>query len=208
MADEIEELLKRNKAWAERIKQEDPEFFDRLSKQQKPKFLWIGCSDSRVPPTQITDLMPGEVFVHRNVANVVLQTDLNCMSVIEFAIKQVKVRHVIICGHYGCAGVAAALEGSAEGIVGQWLSGICSLSARHKSELSSLTPEAAKAKLCELNVLDQVRSVCDTAVVKDAWVKGQQVDVHGWIYGVRDGLIHDLGVRITNLEDLERLGEV
>ena len=141
-------------------------------------------------------------------ANVVLQTDLNCMSVIEFAIKQVKVRHVIICGHYGCAGVAAALERSAEGIVGQWLSGICSLSARHKSELSSLTPKVAKERLCELNVFDQVRSVCDTAAVKDAWINGQQVDVHGWIYGAGDGLIHDLGIRIKCPEDLERLLEV
>lgn len=208
MADEIQELLERNKSWAKKIEQEDPGFFGRLTKQQKPRFLWIGCSDSRVPANQITGLMPGEVFVHRNVANVVLQTDLNCMSVVEFAIKQIKVRHVIICGHYGCAGVAAALGGSTEGIVDHWLSGIRSLSSQHKAELESLAPEAAQSRLCELNVIDQVRSLCSTGAINDAWSRGQQVDVHGWIYGLEDGLIRDLGILITCPEDLERIGDI
>ena len=208
MTDEIQELLDRNKSWAQKIEQEDPGFFARLTKQQKPRFLWIGCSDSRVPANQITGLMPGEVFVHRNVANVVLQTDLNCMSVVEFAIKQIKVRHVIICGHYGCAGVEAALGGSTEGIVDHWLSGIRSLSSLHKDELESLAPEAAKSRLCELNVFDQVRSLCGTGAINDAWSRGQQVDVHGWVYGLEDGLIRDLGVRITGPEDLDQMGNV
>ena len=207
MADEIQELLERNKAWAEKIEQEDPGFFARLTKQQKPRFLWIGCSDSRVPANQITGLMPGEVFVHRNVANVVLQTDLNCMSVVEFAIKQIKVRHVIICGHYGCAGVAAALAGSTEGIVDHWLSGIRSLSSQHRVELESLAPEAAQSRLCELNVIDQVRALCRTGAINEAWRGGQAVDVHGWIYGLQDGLIRDLGIRITCPEDLARIGD-
>jgi len=208
MTDEIQELLDRNKTWARKIEQEDPGFFARLTKQQKPRFLWIGCSDSRVPANQITGLMPGEVFVHRNVANVVLQTDLNCMSVVEFAIRQIKVRHVIICGHYGCAGVAAALEGSTEGIVDHWLSGIRGLSHRHKDELESLPPEAAKSRLCELNVFDQVKSLCGTSAINDAWSRGQQVDVHGWIYGLEDGLIRDLGIRIASLEELEQIDSV
>jgi carbonic anhydrase len=208
MKDEIQELLERNKSWAKKIEKENPGFFERLTKQQKPRFLWIGCSDSRVPANQITDLMPGEVFVHRNVANVVLQTDLNCMSVVEFAIRQIKVRHVIICGHYGCAGVAAALEGSTEGIVDHWLSGIRGLSHRHKDELESLPPEAAKSRLCELNVFDQVKSLCGTSAINDAWSRGQQVDVHGWIYGLEDGLIRDLGIRIASLEELEQIDSV
>jgi carbonic anhydrase len=206
MADEIQELLNRNRSWAKKIEEEDPGFFARLTKQQKPRFLWIGCSDSRVPANQITGLMPGEVFVHRNVANVVLQTDLNCMSVVEFAIKKIKVRHVIICGHYGCAGVVAALETSTGGIIDHWLSGIRSLSSRNKAELESMTPEAAQSRLCELNVIDQVNSLCHTGAINDAWRRGQKVDVHGWIYGLEDGLIQDLGIRVACPEDLERIG--
>ena len=208
MSNAIETLLDNNRAWAERMCEEDPDYFKRLSNQQNPDYLWIGCSDSRVPANQITGLMPGEVFVHRNVANVVLQTDLNCMSVVEFAIKQIKVRHVIICGHYGCAGVAAALEGSTEGIVDHWLSGIRSLSSQHGAELESLAPEAAQSRLCELNVIDQVKSLCRTGAINDAWRRGQQVDVHGWVYGLEDGLIRDLGIRITCPENLERIGNV
>ena len=207
-ANMLDHLKARNRAWASRMVSADEDFFRRLESRQVPAYLWIGCSDSRVPANQITGLMPGEVFVHRNVANVVLQTDLNCMSVVEFAIRQIKVRHVIICGHYGCAGVAAALEGSTEGIVDHWLSGIRGLSHRHKDELESLAPEAAKSRLCELNVFDQVRSICGTGAINDAWRRGQQVDVHGWVYGLEDGLIRDLGVRITCPEDLDQIGNV
>lgn len=206
MTDEIQELLARNKVWADKMEQDDPGFFARLTKQQKPRFLWIGCSDSRVPANQITGLMPGEVFVHRNVANVVLQTDLNCMSVVEFAIRQLKVRHVIVCGHYGCAGVAAAMDESTEGVVNHWLSGIRNLGSAHSGELKELDRDAAQSRLCELNVVDQVRSLCRTGAITDAWRRGQEVDVHGWIYGVEDGLIRDLGIRVACPVDLENIG--
>lgn len=201
MKDEIQELLQRNKDWAAGMVREDPGFFERLANQQKPEFLWIGCSDSRVPANQITGLLPGEVFVHRNVANVVMQTDLNCMSVIEFAIRVIKVRHVIVCGHYGCAGVKAAMDNSAEGIVDAWLSSIKELWREHRVALSELDEKSAVAKLCELNVRRQVKTLCQTFAMNDAWDRGQEVDVHGWIYGLEDGLIRDLGYRITSPDD-------
>ena len=202
---EIRDLLERNRAWAHSVEEDDPGFFKRLSEQQKPRFLWIGCSDSRVPANQITGLAPGEVFVHRNVANVVFQTDINCMSVVDFAIREIKVRHIIICGHYGCAGVKAAIDNSTDGVVDHWLSGIRNLWEEHKAELADLPPDEAAARLCELNVRDQVRSLCRTNVVKDAWRRGQEVDVHGWIYGLSDGLIRDLGIRVGSEADFERL---
>ena len=201
MKDEIQELLQRNKDWAAGMVREDPGFFERLANQQKPEFLWIGCSDSRVPANQITGLLPGEVFVHRNVANVVMQTDLNCMSVIEFAIRVIKVRHVIVCGQYGCAGVKAAMDNSAEGIVDAWLSSIKELWREHRVALSELDEKSAVAKLCELNVRRQVKTLCQTFAMNDAWDRGQEVDVHGWIYGLEDGLIRDLGYRITSPDD-------
>lgn len=203
--DEIQNLFDQNRQWATQIEQEDPGFFGRLAAQQNPKYLWIGCSDSRVPANQITGLLPGEVFVHRNVANVVSQTDLNCMSVVDFAIRTLRVRHVIICGHYGCAGVAAAMGDESEGVVDHWLSGIRELWQRHQAEAVNLEDAAAQAFLCELNVRRQVRTLCSTAVVKQAWKRGQSVDVHGWIYGIEDGLLRDLGDRITCSEDLEAL---
>lgn len=199
---DINELLERNRTWAEKVKQEDPDFFERLSNQQKPQFLWIGCSDSRVPANQITGLMPGEVFVHRNVANVVFQTDINCMSVVEFAIRVIQVRHVIICGHYGCAGVAAAIDDETEGVVDHWLSGIRELWHENKASLSGLPREEAVSRLCELNVRQQVLSLSRSTVMKEAWRRGQAVDIHGWIYGVHDGLIRDLGFTIASLDDL------
>lgn len=205
--DEIQSLFDQNRQWATRIEQEDPGFFGRLAAQQKPKYLWIGCSDSRVPANQITGLVPGEIFVHRNVANVVLQTDLNCMSVVDFAIRTLRVRHVIICGHYGCAGVAAAMGDESEGVVDHWLSGIRELWHVHKADLEKLGPAAAQAHLCELNVRRQVRTLCSTTVLKQAWKRGQAVDVHGWIYGIEDGLLRDLGDRITSSEDLAALEE-
>jgi carbonic anhydrase len=195
--DDIKALFDHNRAWAAQIEKDDPGFFARLAKQQAPKYLWIGCSDSRVPANQITGLMPGEVFVHRNVANVVLQTDLNCMSVVDFAIHQLKVHHVIVCGHYGCAGVHAATGDSTVGAVDHWLSGIRELWDEHKSELQELPPTAAESRLCELNVQQQVRSLCRTTVMKDAWSRGQDIQVHGWIYGIQDGLLRNLGDPIT-----------
>jgi carbonic anhydrase len=195
-------LFDHNRAWAAQIEKDDPGFFARLAKQQAPKYLWIGCSDSRVPANQITGLMPGEVFVHRNVANVVLQTDLNCMSVVDIAIHQLKVQHVIVCGHYGCAGVHAAMGDSTVGAVDHWLSGIRELWDEHKSELQELPPTAAESRLCELNVQQQVRSLCRTTVMKDAWSRGQDIQVHGWIYGIQDGLLRNLGDPITATSEI------
>lgn len=200
----VQDLFDNNRRWAEKMEQESPGFFSRLATQQKPNYLWIGCSDSRVPANQITGLMPGEVFVHRNVANVVSQTDLNCMSVIDFAIRTLQVRHIIVCGHYGCAGVKAALDDETEGVIDHWLSGIRDLSSRNKQRLSQLNDIDAQALMCELNVRQQVRTLCRTTVLKQAWKRGEQVDVHGWVYGVNDGLLRDLGDRIASLVDLER----
>jgi carbonic anhydrase len=196
-ADDIAALFANNRRWAERMELDDPGFFSRLAAQQQPKYLWIGCSDSRVPANQITGLAPGEVFVHRNVANVVSATDLNCMSVVDFAIRQLKVRHVIICGHYGCAGVQAASAEGAIGVTDSWLSGIRDLWDRHRQDLSSLAPAEQQARLCELNVRQQVQALARTTVLRQAWKRGQPVDVHGWIYGIEDGLLRDLGEKVT-----------
>ena len=195
--DEVAALFENNRQWAAQMERDEPGFFGRLAAQQKPKFLWIGCSDSRVPANQITGLAPGEVFVHRNVANVVSATDLNCMSVVDFAIRQLKVRHVIICGHYGCAGVQAAAEEGAIGVTDNWLSGIRELWDQHKADLAELDPVEAQKRLCELNVRQQLRALSRTTVLRQAWKRGQAVDVHGWIYGVEDGLLRDLGERVT-----------
>ncbi len=197
-AEDIQQLLDHNREWAAQMEQDDPGFFGRLAKQQEPDFLWIGCSDSRVPANQITGLMPGEVFVHRNVANVVMQNDPNCMSVVDFAIRKLQVRHVIVCGHYGCAGVHAAMADKAVGAVDHWLSGIRDLWDQHQGDLADLDTTTAEARLCELNVLQQVRSLCRTTVMKEAWDRGQAIDVHGWIYGIEDGLLRVLGDRITS----------
>ena len=197
-ADDIQELFDHNREWAAQMERDDPGFFGRLARQQQPDFLWIGCSDSRVPANQITGLMPGEVFVHRNVANVVMQTDLNCMSVLDFAIRKLQVRHVIVCGHYGCAGVHAAIDDTAVGAVDHWLSGIRDLWEQHRDDLADLDTAAAEARLCELNVQQQVRSLCRTSVMKEAWDRGQAIDVHGWIYGVEDGLLRVLSEPITS----------
>lgn len=196
-SDEIAALFENNRRWAAGMESEDPGFFSRLAAQQKPKFLWIGCADSRVPANQITGLAPGEVFVHRNVANIVSATDLNCMSVVDFAIRQLKVRHVIICGHYGCAGVQAAAEEGAIGVTDAWLSGVRELWDRHRADLAGLDPAEAQARLCELNVREQVRTLSRTTVLRQAWKRGQAVDIHGWIYGIGDGLLRDLGERVT-----------
>jgi carbonic anhydrase len=200
---EIEALFENNRRWAADMEREQPGFFGRLVGQQQPQFLWIGCSDSRVPANQITGLAPGEVFVHRNVANVVSATDLNCMSVVDFAVRRLRVRHIIVCGHYGCAGVLAASEEGTIGVTDAWLSGIRELHERHQSELETLAPAAAQKRLCELNVREQVRVLSRTTVLRQAWKRGQRVDVHGWIYGIDDGLLRDLGLRVSADGDLE-----
>lgn len=192
-------LLTKNRAWAAEMCRQDPEFFERLSHQQAPEYLWIGCSDSRVPANQIVDLPPGEMFVHRNVANVVVHTDLNCLSTIQFAVDVLQVGHIIVCGHYGCGGVLAALRDARVGLVDNWLRHVHDVRWKHMAELDALpTEEERHSRLCELNVVEQVVNVAYTTVVRDAWARGQRLTVHGWIYDLRDGLLRDLGVSITS----------
>ena len=205
MAGNLDSLLDNNKAWAQRVSEEDPEFFAQLAKQQQPEYLWIGCSDSRVPANQISGLLPGEIFVHRNVANIVMHTDLNCISVIEYAVKVLKVRHIIVCGHYQCGGVKAAMEGNSEGNVHQWLSGIRALWCNHKERLQRLPGEQALEQLCELNVAHQMASVCKTDAVQEAWKSDQPLSVHGWIYAIEDGLLRDLGTSVNNQSECTQL---
>ena len=200
---ELRELLDRNKAWAERVRAEDPDFFKQLSTLQTPKFLWIGCSDSRVPANQIMGLAPGEVFVHRNIANVVVHTDLNCLSVLQFAVDVLKVEHVIVCGHYGCGGVRAAYSRSSLGLSDNWLRHVQDVRDRHAAAIDAIAGEdSAIDRLCELNVVDQVRNVCQTTIVQDAWRRGQELVVHGWIYDVADGLLRDLRCTVGDSEHL------
>ena len=187
------QLLENNQAWARSALAADPQFFARLAHQQSPEFLWIGCSDSRVPANEITGLAPGEVFVHRNVANLVVHTDLNCLSVLQFGIDLLCVRHVIVCGHYGCSGVRAALNRQKVGLADNWLRHVQDVREINAVELDAIPdPASRERRLCELNVLEQVRHVCETTVVRDAWARGQPLDVHGWIYGIEDGLLRDL----------------
>jgi len=205
MAGNLDSLLNNNKAWAKGVVAKDPEFFSRLAQQQQPEYLWIGCSDSRVPANQISGLLPGEVFVHRNVGNVVMHTDLNCVSVIEYAITVLQVRHIIVCGHYQCGGVKAAMEDNAKGSVHQWLTGIRALWNNHKKQLQKLRPTEALAQLCELNVAQQMTSVCKMDVVQNAWKEGQPLSVHGWIYAIEDGLLKDLGTSVSGESDYSKL---
>ena len=193
-----DDLFANNKAWAERIRRQQPDFFTKLSQQQSPSYLWIGCSDSRVPANEIVGLLPGEIFVHRNVANVVVHTDLNCLSVLEFAVDLLKVRHVIVCGHYGCSGVRAALDGARLGLSENWLQHVQDVRSRHAPRIDKISAIGEKADcLCELNVLEQAANVCRTTIVRDAWERGQPVTVHGWIYGLKDGLLRDLGFEVS-----------
>ncbi len=185
----LDHLLVNNRAWADARRAEDPDFFHRLAGQQHPQYLWIGCSDSRVPANQITGLAPGEVFVHRNVANVVAETDFNVLAVLQYAVDVLKVRHIIVCGHYGCGGVRAALENFRHGMIDNWLAGVRSLSRMHRHELDHLAPADAVDRLCELNVLSQARHVARTTIVEDAWDRGQAVSIHSWIYRLDDGII-------------------
>lgn len=191
----LNQLLANNRAWADAMTREDPEFFSRLSQQQQPRYLWIGCSDSRVPANQIVNLPPGEMFVHRNVANVVVHADLNCLSGIQFAVDVLRVAHIIVCGHYGCGGVLSALRDEKLGLVDNWLRHVQDVRAKYQAQLDALETEAQRHnRLCELNVIEQVVNVCNTTVVRDAWARGQTLAVHGWIYDIRDGLLRDLNV--------------
>jgi len=194
--DEHEKLLANNRAWAAaRIKQ-DPTFFTRLSGQQAPAFLWIGCSDSRVPANEIVGLDPGELFVHRNVANLVVHTDVNCLSVLQYAVDVLRVRHVIVCGHYGCGGIRAAIDESAHGLIDNWLRHVQDVQRSHRAELTALDPQARIDRLCELNVMEQVRNIARSTIVQEAWQRGHDLELHGWIYGLSDGLIRDLNVSV------------
>lgn len=188
-------LFSNNRRWAERIEREQPGFFGQLSRQQQPDILWIGCADSRVPANEIVNLPPGEVFVHRNIANVVVHTDLNCLSVIHYAVEVLKVKHIIVCGHYGCGGVAASMDSQSHGLIDNWLRHIQDVYRLHAAELDAIAdPAARRDRLCELNVIEQVGNVSSTTMVSNAWKNGQPLDVHGWIYRLEDGLLKDLGV--------------
>jgi carbonic anhydrase len=196
----LDDLFANNRAWAAKMTREDADFFRRLSRQQAPQYLWIGCSDSRVPANEIVGLLPGELFVHRNVANVVVHTDLNCLSTIQFAIDVLKVAHVIVCGHYGCGGVLAALRDDRFGLVDNWLRHVQDVRGKHRAELDALETESARHdRLCELNVVEQVTNVCQTTVVRDAWTRGQSLTIHGVIYGLHDGLLRDLGISASGV---------
>lgn len=191
-------LFDNNRAWSAGIRQQDPGFFEELSRQQSPAHLWIGCSDSRVAANQIVGLMPGELFVHRNVANLVVHTDLNCLSVMEFAVDLLKVRHNIVCGHYGCSGVQAALRGDRLGLSDNWLRHVQDVRQKHARCLGGGGEDSAAADcLCELNVVEQVANVCHTTIARDAWERGQELSVHGWIYGLQDGLLRNLNATVT-----------
>src|SRR5690349_4260385 len=189
----LDHLLEKNRAWAASVTREDPHFFARLTKQQAPEYLWIGCSDSRVPANQIVGLLPGEMFVHRNVANVVVHTDLNCLSTVQFSVEVLKVGHIIVCGHYGCGGVLAALREDKLGLVDNWLRHVQDVRWKHQAQLDALETETQRHdRLCELNVIEQVVNVSQTTMVRDAWARGQALSVHGWIYSLQDGLLRDL----------------
>jgi carbonic anhydrase len=200
---DLKALLEKNRAWSERIHAQDPGFFQALAQQQTPKYLWIGCSDSRVPATQLIDLAPGEMFVHRNIANVVVHTDFNCLSVLEFAVDLLKVSHVIVCGHDGCGGVTAAMQNLKLGLADNWLRHVQDVMHANEALLSEIDDKTQRLnKLCELNVIEQVLNVGRTTIVQNAWDRGQELAVHGWIYGIGDGLLRDLNICITNQTEL------
>ena len=194
-SDSLAHLFANNRNWAASVSRRDPDFFRRLAAQQAPEFLWIGCSDSRVPANEIVDLLPGELFVHRNVANVVVHTDLNCLSVVQFAVDVLRVRHIMVTGHYGCGGVRAAMEDVQHGLTDNWLRHVQDVQLKHAEELAQLPDHDSRVdRLCELNVVEQVRNLARTTIVQDAWRRGQPLTIHGWIYGLTDGLLRDLGV--------------
>ncbi len=199
----LSRLFDNNKTWAHGMRHRDPEFFKKLSLQQTPKYLWIGCADSRVPANEIVGLLPGELFVHRNVANIVVHTDLNCLSVVQFAVDLLKVEHIIVCGHYGCSGVGATFRHERLGLSDNWLRHVQDVRQKHEHLLAGMTGDvSASNRLCELNVIEQVANVCHTTIVRDAWERGQQLVVHGWIYGINDGILRDLNVTVGSLQEL------
>ncbi|HEX3798740.1 MAG TPA: carbonate dehydratase [Verrucomicrobiae bacterium] len=198
----LNHLFASNKEWAERIRQQDPEFFLKLSKQQSPNYLWIGCSDSRVPANEIVGQLPGEIFVHRNIANLVVHTDLNCLSVMQFAVDLLKVRHIIVCGHYGCSGVRAAFRRDRLGLSDNWLRHVQDVRQKHQTFLSAADNDTEAAnRLCELNVIEQAANVCHTSIARDAWERGQELTVHSWIYGLKDGLLRDLNFTVEAFQE-------
>jgi carbonic anhydrase len=201
----LKQLFENNRTWAADMTRQDPDFFRRLSTQQSPHYLWIGCSDSRVPANQIVGLVPGEMFVHRNVANLVVHTDLNCLSAIQFAVEVLHVEHVIVCGHYSCGGILAALQDNKLGLIDNWLRHVQDVRAKHRTQLDSLETEREQHdRLCELNVIEQVVNLSRTTVVRDAWSRGQALTVHGWIYDLSDGLLRDLDVSVASEQEVER----
>ncbi|EOW6627353.1 carbonate dehydratase [Cronobacter sakazakii] len=201
---DISTLISNNEIWSKMLVKEDPGFFERLAKAQKPRFLWIGCSDSRVPAERLTGLEPGEIFVHRNVANLVIHTDLNCLSVVQYAVDVLEVEHIIICGHYGCGGVQAAVENPELGLINNWLLHIRDIWLKHNALLSELPQEKRLDTLCELNVMEQVYNLGHSTIMQSAWKRGKNVTLHGWAYGIHDGLLRDLDVTATDRETLEQ----
>lgn len=193
----LKPLFDNNRAWSKRISEENPGFFEKLSKQQNPEYLWIGCSDSRVPSNQIVDLMPGEIFVHRNIANMVIHTDLNCLSVLQYAVEVLKVKHIMVVGHYGCGGVKAAMKDGHLGLIDNWLNHLRDIHRIYKHELEGLSEKEKHDRMCELNVIEQVSNVASSTVIQDAWHRGQDVAIHGWIYGIDNGLLTDMDVTIN-----------
>ncbi len=203
---ELKQLFDKNRNWAEKIKETKPEFFAELAKQQAPEYLWIGCSDSRVPASEIVGLMPGEMFVHRNIANVIIHTDLNSLSVLQYAVEVLKVKHVILCGHYGCGGIKAAMGKEQYGLIDNWLRNIKDVYRLHQETLDALDSEDARFKrLCELNVAEQVANICHTTIVQNAWKSGQELAVHGLIYNLEDGILNDLDIRITSPDEISQI---
>jgi carbonic anhydrase len=200
---DLDELLRHNREWAEGVCRDDPDFFERLSRQQAPKYMWIGCSDSRVPANQIMGLAPGEVFVHRNIANVMVHTDLNCMSVIQFAVDVLQVEHILVVGHYGCGGVGAALHGTRIGLADNWIRHVGDVAQKHAELLEAADPAARGDRLCELNAIEQAENVCMTTVVRDAWARGQKLTVHGWVYSLHDGHVRELGMDVSSAEEMK-----
>lgn len=205
----LEHLFERNKNWSEKIKKSEPDFFFKLSEQQSPKYLWIGCADSRVPANQIVDLMPGEIFVHRNIANLVIHTDLNSLSVIQYAVEILKVKHIIVCGHYGCGGIQAAMQNNALGLIDNWLRQIKDIYSNYQTEIDAVEDEKNKLNLlCEKNVIEQVANLSHSTTVQNAWKNGQELALHGWIYSIKNGILKDLNVCTTSLDEISQIYRV
>jgi carbonic anhydrase len=206
---DLKKLFENNRKWAERLKKTDPDFFLNLSKLQNPEHLWIGCSDSRVPAVEIVDMLPGEIFVHRNIANLVVHTDLNCLSVIQYAVEVLKVKHIIVCGHYGCGGIQAAMDNKEHGLIDNWLQNIKDVYRYHQAQIDSLQNQEEKIDLlCELNIAEQVANICHTTIVQRAWKNGRDLEVHGWVYGLEDGVLKDLNVYVKDADKISQTHKI